>query len=47
MMGFCDTGIVTWYLLGVSGYGAMVIEELTVKVHQSCFPVPVLEIWSA
>ena len=30
MMGFCDTGIVTWYLLGVSGYGARA--ELT-EVH--------------
>ena len=28
MMGSCDTGIVTWYSLGVSGYGAMVVVEL-------------------
>ena len=28
MMGSCDTGIVTWYSLGVSGYGAMVMVEL-------------------
>ena len=39
MMGSCDTGIVTWYSLGASGYGAMVMVEL-IKVHQSCFPAP-------
>ena len=27
MMGSCDTGIVTWYSLGASGYGAMVMVE--------------------
>ena len=42
MMGSCDTGIVTWYSLGVSGYGAMVMVGLT-KVHQSCFPAPMLD----
>jgi len=43
MMGSCDTGIVTWYSLGASGYGAMVMVEL-IKVHQSCFSAPMLEI---
>ena len=46
MMGSCDTGTVTWYSLAVSGYGALVMVEL-IKVHQSCFPAPVLEIRSA
>ena len=44
MMGSCDTGIVTWYSLDVSGYGALVMVEL-IKVHQSCFPAPMLEIY--
>ena len=42
-MGSCDTGTVTWYSLGVSGYGTLMMVEL-IKVHQSCFPAPVLEI---
>ena len=46
MMVSCDTGIVTWYSLGASGYGAMVMVEL-IKFHQSCFPAPMLEVWSA
>ena len=46
MTGSFDTGIITWYSLGVSGYGAMVMVEL-IKVHQSLFPAPMLEVWSA
>ena len=46
MMGSCDTGTVTWYSLGVTGYGALLMVEL-IKVCQSCFLVPMLEIWSA
>ena len=39
-------GIVTWYSLGASGYGTTETVEL-MKVCQSCFPAPMLEIWSA
>ena len=28
MMGSCDTGTVTWYSLGVSGYGTLMMVEL-------------------